>query len=309
MAENTEIAKEQQEQQDFSAAEALLIPIIGKWRLNTAKKYIIERKKYENYASKRVYSLIYSLLRYLIHIAYKKSGHSFYKFLEEVTLNGTKSIFSKNKEVLKRTETLKNELLNTLVAYSLYAINTQHSRSWDDDARYREYLTEKPTEYFNEDDIQYSVERYTDRLLREAEVLVLCGLQTGRTENGLLTEWSIGAESSFETDFVKDNFKKSRKIEERWEVHQKTFKSHTAKSASRGLATLVTYLLSKIWMQYLLYRNTTTFFYVSRGSSYPCELCQSHVGIHRYADELPPYHRNCCCIAVPVYRDEYSQLI
>ena len=41
--------------------------------------------------------------------------------------------------------------------------------------------------------------------------------------------------------------------------------------------------------------------YVMRGSSYPCALCDSMVGMHRDEGELPPYHSHCCCIAVPVY--------
>lgn len=39
--------------------------------------------------------------------------------------------------------------------------------------------------------------------------------------------------------------------------------------------------------------------YVMRGSSYPCELCDSKVGLHHDSTDLPPYHPNCVCIAIP----------
>lgn len=46
-------------------------------------------------------------------------------------------------------------------------------------------------------------------------------------------------------------------------------------------------------------------FNVYRGSSYPCSLCDSNRRFHplRFA-ELPPYHANCVCYAVPVYKEK-----
>ena len=55
--------------------------------------------------------------------------------------------------------------------------------------------------------------------------------------------------------------------------------------------------------QFYSFRNMGIIgFYVYRGSSYPCSLCDSMVGYHDfvYAD-LPPYHNNCVCYVVPVF--------
>jgi len=43
-------------------------------------------------------------------------------------------------------------------------------------------------------------------------------------------------------------------------------------------------------------------FYVLRGSSYPCSLCDSKVGFHVIdeTDYFPPFHPNCCCYVVPI---------
>lgn len=41
--------------------------------------------------------------------------------------------------------------------------------------------------------------------------------------------------------------------------------------------------------------------YVMRGSSYPCEHCDSMVGFHADESELPPYHGHCRCFAAPIY--------
>ena len=43
-------------------------------------------------------------------------------------------------------------------------------------------------------------------------------------------------------------------------------------------------------------------FYVLRGSSYPCSLCDSKVGFHVIdeTDYFPPFHPNCCCYVIPI---------
>lgn len=47
-------------------------------------------------------------------------------------------------------------------------------------------------------------------------------------------------------------------------------------------------------------------FYVMRGSTYPCSLCDSKVGFHRIDEEdaFPPFHGSCQCIAIPLYMSE-----
>ena len=44
-------------------------------------------------------------------------------------------------------------------------------------------------------------------------------------------------------------------------------------------------------------------FYVLRGSSYPCSLCDSKVGFHVIdeTDYFPPFHPNCCCYVIPIH--------
>ena len=51
-------------------------------------------------------------------------------------------------------------------------------------------------------------------------------------------------------------------------------------------------------------------FFVSRGSSYDCKICDSQVGFHVKGDleELPLYHPNCKCWVMPIYsnKDKYN---
>lgn len=41
--------------------------------------------------------------------------------------------------------------------------------------------------------------------------------------------------------------------------------------------------------------------WVERGSSVPCDICDSQTGFHYNDSSLPLYHLSCCCIATPVY--------
>lgn len=47
-----------------------------------------------------------------------------------------------------------------------------------------------------------------------------------------------------------------------------------------------------------------TGYFVFRGSTYPCSLCDSKVGFHSIEDveNIPPYHGHCCCFVVYVNR-------
>lgn len=67
---------------------------------------------------------------------------------------------------------------------------------------------------------------------------------------------------------------------------------------------LTRYGIAEGWMQNQYIRNRKDGcigWYVQRGSTYPCELCDSMVGFHTDESDLPLYHSHCCCIATPIY--------
>lgn len=48
---------------------------------------------------------------------------------------------------------------------------------------------------------------------------------------------------------------------------------------------------------------------VQRGSTVPCDICDSMVGFHTDESELPLYHLSCCCIAIPIYSNRDPKLL
>lgn len=71
-----------------------------------------------------------------------------------------------------------------------------------------------------------------------------------------------------------------------------------------AIGDLTRYGIAQGWMknQYLNNRKDGCIgWWVRRGSSYNCELCDSYVGFHTDESELPPFHGHCCCMAIPIY--------
>lgn len=73
-----------------------------------------------------------------------------------------------------------------------------------------------------------------------------------------------------------------------------------------AISGLTTYGISQAWMgsQYINDRREGCVgWIVRRGSSIPCDICDSMVGFHDDESDLPPYHNSCCCLAIPITRD------
>lgn len=77
-------------------------------------------------------------------------------------------------------------------------------------------------------------------------------------------------------------------------------------AATSALALLLTSMVAKGWMQNWERLNAgKKGYYVFRGSSYPCEVCDFQTSFpHDASDKagLPPYHPHCCCYVV--YTDD-----
>lgn len=84
-------------------------------------------------------------------------------------------------------------------------------------------------------------------------------------------------------------------------------------SEANNIDRMVRTTLQMAWMHYhreLAEERGATGYYVLRGSLYPCELCNSKVGVHQIDDKegYPPFHANCVCYAVPVYGKDIVEL-
>lgn len=73
-------------------------------------------------------------------------------------------------------------------------------------------------------------------------------------------------------------------------------------SSAKALSLLLTTIVAKGWMENWAHINAgKAGYYVFRGSSFPCEICDAQVGFFHPAsdlDGLPPYHSHCVCYTV-----------
>lgn len=77
-------------------------------------------------------------------------------------------------------------------------------------------------------------------------------------------------------------------------------------NGSTNVTNMAKITLQMAWMkeQSMKYKEEgAAGYYVLRGSSYPCELCDSMVGFHKMEDieSYPPYHGHCCCYSIPIF--------
>lgn len=77
-------------------------------------------------------------------------------------------------------------------------------------------------------------------------------------------------------------------------------------NGSTNVTNMAKITLQMAWMKGLSMEHEddgAAGYYVLRGSSYPCNLCDSMVGFHKMEDidGYPPYHGHCCCYAIPIF--------
>ena len=88
----------------------------------------------------------------------------------------------------------------------------------------------------------------------------------------------------------------------------------SSNSEANNIDRFVKTTVQMAWMHYqheLYEERGAAGYYVLRGSTYPCDLCDSKVGFHTMddIDGYPPFHPNCCCYAVPVFERDIQTLM
>lgn len=84
----------------------------------------------------------------------------------------------------------------------------------------------------------------------------------------------------------------------------------SSNSNANNVISMAKQTVQMAWMRELMLEaredDSIAGYYVARGSSYPCDFCQSYVGFHpaNDLDALPPRHSSCFCYAIPIYNKQ-----
>lgn len=84
-------------------------------------------------------------------------------------------------------------------------------------------------------------------------------------------------------------------------------------NGSTNVTNMARITLQMVWMRSLRMdykRDGATGYYVLRGSSYLCDLCDSACGFHTINDlsGFPPQHPHCQCYAIPIFTKDFGNL-
>lgn len=98
-------------------------------------------------------------------------------------------------------------------------------------------------------------------------------------------------------------------IDPDYEFQEPHYGRGVAISSLTALTTITTYAVGDAWMYYGWLdaaERGAKGYHVLRGSSYPCDICDSHTGIFYPIDDednRPPYHAHCVCFVVYSYTE------
>ena len=150
---------------------------------------------------------------------------------------------------------------------------------------------------------------YTQRLKMEMEAWIAAAVSIGVDMATLVQTFNAQSRNPYSNPIFSAAMKRLRNSGEtaaasRLRTGGVSYGTGIYVSAEASLNRLARYLVADSFRlaQFLAFGSTPGIkgYIVGRGSSYPCDLCDSMAGFHPLGyEELPPYHANCCCWAMP----------
>lgn len=143
----------------------------------------------------------------------------------------------------------------------------------------------------------------------ELFAVYMAGELLGKTFNDLLPAIKEYIKHPWDNELVKEAREKQKKGELSGDAdfEEPHFGKGTPISSLTALDRMLVFAVADSWM-YWQYEDALARgakgYYVVRGSSYPCDICDAHTGIFYpigNEDSKPQYHLNCCCIVVYSY--------
>ena len=250
-----------------------------KEELKRAYDFIEERLMLQRGISSKVKELMYLAALSIAKIAakYNISPQSF-KF----TLNSTL-----NKEVDKVISQLVEKIVDATCTIATYGINEKEKN--------RTLLYVKQNTYGS--NIEQRVRANAKQYKTEVEIALAASLFLGKkpqeTANIIKSNITALHGSVLFATARKENI---RAISD----YDTPVKTCFYKSSYNNIDRAVTDIIARSRQQLFYEREKAAMWYVMRGSSYPCDLCDSQVGLHSSASDLPPYHPHCVCMAIPI---------
>ena len=163
----------------------------------------------------------------------------------------------------------------------------------------------------NGDTLEGRVHKRVHTFYNELFAVYTAGMLLGRGYKELLAT----VKKSFEKPWENPVLVEAREMQERGEIDpdyafsEPHYGRGVAVSSLTALDTMLRYAVGDAWMYYGWLdaaERGAKGYHVLRGSSYPCDLCDSHTGIFYHIEDeenRPPYHAHCVCFMVYSYTE------
>ena len=168
----------------------------------------------------------------------------------------------------------------------------------------------------NNRNLRQTLETRLRMFMRDIEAMVAALRLAGTDVSSAVTKVRNGLHAVYSIPEVKASFSRSVMMQARY-IRAKGIKKGNVGNSNSEANNILRF--AQITLQMAWMRNQTENFrqngadgyVVMRGSSYPCALCDSHVGWHPIEDiqSFPLFHGHCRCIAVPVFKKDFKELM
>lgn len=250
-------------------------------QLKRALDYIKLRLSLQRYASSKIEDLLYVAALKIADVSQR------YKALP------SKFAFSNNRDLNAEVNRIIEEL-----AEEIYGLTENTCISNVDDKDKKFILPYIRNEYKGST-TEKRIKKYAEQFKSEIEAPIAASIALGLANKDFANKTKAALKAPYTSDLMK--YAKREKFSS---YTEKLFGSGTYKSTYANINRVVVDQVARARQQLFEKEEKekygTNAWFVKRGSSYPCSLCDMQTGIHTSDFELPPFHPNCVCIAIPI---------
>ena len=264
--------------------------------IEAAKAFVISRNKHARTLEERIDEVLKEAEERIITICYK---YDVAPTEFEISSRYNEQMMNEISEAMDEAE---EEILSLIEEYS--------TRVTTDKDRAKNLLAWMLLLGRNNRNLQQTLDTYLYKFMKDVEAAVAALKYANVPLAQAITKAKTHLHTIYVMPEVQKAFKQAESFTATYIRSRGIVKGNVGLSnnGSTNITNMARITLQMVWMrsQAMDYQEDAVAYYVLRGSSYPCEICDNACGFHMI-DEMeyfPPLHPHCCCYAIPIYAIE-----
>jgi hypothetical protein len=261
--------------------------------INAAKQFILQREEYARMLESRVDEILNDAAERIVIICYRYDVDPKYLYFGS----------GFNEQMMSEISDVMDEIEQAIIDI----INEYSTIVTKDKDRTNALLLWIASLGRGDMNLQGTLDAYLYKFMKDLEAAIAALRYANATMAGAVTKVKSHLHSIYTMPEVLAAFKEASTFAATYIQSKGVQKGGVGLSnnGSTNVTKMARITLQMAWMR--SYRmdfeeSGAVGFYVLRGSSYPCSLCDSKVGFHVIdeTDYFPPFHPNCCCYVIPI---------